>query len=56
MVAQSAGASEDTDSSSDGVAPVMLELWEMLSTLSFPLLSGKKRSGMVAPDRILSIV
>ena len=40
---------------SDGTVPVMLELWEMRSTPSLPLLSGPLFPGMVAPDRILSM-
>ena len=48
-MAQSAGASEDSNSisaecpghdtkQSDGVAPVLMELWEMWNTPSFPSL------------------
>ena len=36
---------------SDGEVPVMLELWEMQSTLSLPLLSGLE----IAPDWLLSM-
>ena len=35
--------------------PVMLELWGMWSTPSLPLLPGPLWSGMVAPDRVLSM-
>ena len=40
---------------SDDEAPVMLELWEMWSTPSLPLLAGPLRPGVVAPNRILSM-
>ena len=40
---------------SDGEVPVILELWEMRSTFSLPLLPGQLWPGVVAPDRILSI-
>ena len=40
---------------SDGETPVMLELLGMQSTPSLPLLLGPLLSGVVAPDRILSI-
>ena len=40
---------------SDGKVPVMLELWGMLSTPPFPLLSDPLWPGVVAPDRLLSI-
>ena len=40
---------------SDGEVPVMLELWEMQSTPSLPLLPGLLWPGMVAPNRTLSI-
>ena len=40
---------------SDGGAPVILELWEMQSTPSLPLLPGPFGPRMVAPDRILSM-
>ena len=33
----------------------MLELWEMWSTRSFPLLPGPLWPVVVAPDRVLSI-
>ena len=33
----------------------MLELWGMQSTPSLPSLPGLLRSGVVAPDRILSM-
>ena len=39
----------------DGEASVMLELWGMWSTPSLPLLPGPLWSGVVAPDRVLSI-
>ena len=40
---------------SDGEVPVMLELWGMRSTPSLPSLPGPLWSGMVAPDRALSM-
>ena len=40
---------------SDGEVSDMMGLWEMLSKPSFPLLPGPLWSGMVAPDRALSI-
>ena len=40
---------------SDGEVPVMLDLWGMRSTPSLPLLPGPLWSGMVAPDRALSM-
>ena len=40
---------------SDDEVPVMLELWGMQSTPSFPLLPGPLRPGVVAPDRALSM-
>ena len=40
---------------SDGEVPVMLGLWGMQSTPSLPLLPGPFWSGMVAPDRVLSM-
>ena len=40
---------------SDGVVSVILELWKMQSTPSLPLLPGPLWSGMVVPDRALSI-
>ena len=39
----------------DGEAPVMLELWGILSTPSLPSLPGLLWPGEVAPDRILSM-
>ena len=33
----------------------MLELWEMWSTPSLPALPGSLFSGVVAPDRVLSM-
>ena len=39
----------------DGEALVMLELWEMQSTHSLPLLPGLLWPRVVAPDRILSM-
>ena len=38
---------------SDGEAPVMLDLWEMWSTPSLPLLPGPLWPRVVAPDRIV---
>ena len=38
---------------SDGEVPVMLELWEMRSTPSLPLLTVPLWPGVVAPDRVL---
>ena len=38
----------------NGEVPVMLELWEMLSTPSLPLLPGPFWFGEVASDRVLS--
>ena len=40
---------------SDGEVPVMLGLWGMRSTLSLLLLPGPLWSGVVAPDRALSM-
>ena len=39
----------------DGEVPVMLELWEMRSTLSLPSFSGPLWLGVVAPDKALPI-
>ena len=44
----------DTKQSDDEVQ-VMLELWGMRSTLSLPSLPGPLWSGLVAPDRALSM-
>ena len=40
---------------SDGEAPVILELWGMRSTLSLPLLPSLLLSGVIDPDRVLSM-
>ena len=40
---------------SDGEIPVMLELWEVSSSPSLPLLPGPLCPGMVAPDKALSM-
>ena len=40
---------------SDGEVPVMLELWGLRITPSLPSLPGPLLSGMVAPDRPLSM-
>ena len=40
---------------SDREVPVILELWEMQSISSLPLLPSTLWSGMVAPDRALSM-
>ena len=40
---------------SDGETPVILELWEMRSTPSLPSLSGPLWTGVVAPDRVISM-
>ena len=40
---------------SDGKAPEMLELWEIQSTPSLPLLKCPLWPGVVAPDRDLSM-
>ena len=40
---------------SDGKAPVILELWEMQSIPSLPSLPGPLWSGVVAPDKVLSL-
>ena len=40
---------------SDGEIPVMVGLWGMQSTPSFPLLPGPLWPRMVAPDRALSM-
>ena len=40
---------------SDGEAPVMLELWVMLSTPSLPSLTALLWLGVGAPDTILSM-
>ena len=64
---QSAGAVEYTDCISvecpeydtkqyDSNVPVMLELWGMLTTSSLPKLSGPLWPGVVAPDRVISMV
>ena len=39
----------------DGEVPVMLELWGMWSTPSLPLLPDPLWSGVVVPDRVLSL-
>ena len=39
---------------SDGVAPVMLELWGMRSTPLSPSFPGPLWLGVAAPDRVLS--
>ena len=39
---------------SDGEAPVILELWGMLSTSSLSSLPGSFWPGVVAPDNVLS--
>ena len=44
----------DTEQS-DGEAPVMLQLWGMQNTPSFPSLPGLLWPGIVAPGRILSM-
>ena len=64
-VAQSVGAVEYTDcfnecpaydtKQSDGEVPIMLELWEMQSTPSFPSLPDSLWLAVVAPDRVLSM-
>ena len=53
------GVKESNDSvlstkQSDGEVPVMLELWEMQSTPSLPLLPGPLWPRMVSPDWALS--
>ena len=40
---------------SDGDATVMLELWQMGSTLLMPSLPALLCSGVVAPDRVFSM-
>ena len=40
---------------SDGEVPLMLEPWGMWSTPSLPSLPDPLRSGVIAPDRVLSI-
>ena len=40
---------------SDGESPVMLELWEMRSTLSLPSLTVPLNPRLVAIDRVLSL-
>ena len=40
---------------SDGEVPVMLELWGMWSTYSFPSLAGPLSTGLVVPDKVLSM-
>ena len=40
---------------SDGEVPVMLKLWGMQSTPSLSSLTGPHLTGVVAPDRALSI-
>ena len=68
-MALSAGAVEYTDyvfvkgkipsasvlKQSDGEVPVMLEIWGMCSTLLLLLLPGPLWTGVVAPDRVLSM-
>ena len=65
FLAQSAGAAEYTDcinecpgydtKQSDCEAPFMLEHWEMQSNPLLPSLPGLLRSGVVTPDRVLSM-
>ena len=45
----------DMTKQSDGEAPVMLEHWGMRSVPSLPSLPGPLWSGVVAPDRVLSM-
>ena len=40
----------------NGAAPVILELWEMQTTFSLPLLPGPLWLGIVASDRAISMV
>ena len=40
---------------SHGEVPVMLELWEMQSTLSWPSLPSPPYPRVVAPNRVISI-
>ena len=40
---------------SDSEAPVMLELWGIRRTHLLPSLQGLFWSGLVAPDRVLSV-
>ena len=40
---------------SDGLVPVMLEVWEMWSIPSLPLPPVPLCPGVVAPDRVLSL-
>ena len=40
---------------SDDEVPLILELWEMWSTPSLPLLPGTFLLGVVVPDRVLSM-
>ena len=41
---------------SDGELPVMSELWGMLSSLSLPSLPDTLWPGVVAPNKVLSMV
>ena len=41
---------------SDGEVPMILELWGMRSTSSLPSLPSPLWSGMVAPDRVLTVI
>ena len=45
----------DTKQSDGGEVPVMLEIWEMWSTLSLPSLPGPLWPSMVALNRVLSM-
>ena len=47
--------SSNDSKQSDGEVAVMLELWGMRSTPLLPLLPGPPLTGVVAPDRVLSI-
>ena len=67
LVAQLTGTVEYTNScsaqwvswydtkQSDGEVPVILQLWEMWSTPSFPLLPDPLWHRVVAPDKVLSM-
>ena len=44
-----------TEKKTHGEAPVMQELWKMLSTLSLPSLPGLLWLGMITFNRVLSM-
>ena len=57
-LAQTSGVAEYTEcisKKSDDEAPVVLELWRMRSTPSWPSIPGPLWPGVVSPERVLSI-